>query len=56
MDMTTGPALFFAGHHLQFDAAGRRVGAKIVMVQWQSDKPVAVFPPDVAVTQALWIS
>ncbi|HTW68302.1 MAG TPA: ABC transporter substrate-binding protein [Acetobacteraceae bacterium] len=54
MDTTTGPALFFPGHHLQYDAQGRRVGAKMVMVQWQDARPVTVFPPDVAVAPAKW--
>jgi len=54
MDMTDGPALFFPGHHLQYDAAGRRIGAQMVMVQWQGGRPVTVYPPDVAVAQAKW--
>jgi branched-chain amino acid transport system substrate-binding protein len=54
MNMTTGPALFFPGHHLQYDAQGRRIGAKMVMVQWQGGKPVTVFPADVAVAKAKW--
>ncbi len=54
MNMTTGPALFFPGHHLQYDAAGRRIGAKMVMVQWQNARPVTVFPADVATAQAKW--
>jgi len=54
LDTTTGPALFFPGHHLQYDAQGRRVGAKMVMVQWQNGMPVTVFPPDVAVAPAKW--
>ena len=54
LDTTTGPALFFPGHHLQYDAQGRRVGAEMVMVQWQDGKPVTVFPPDVAVAPAKW--
>jgi branched-chain amino acid transport system substrate-binding protein len=54
MDMTDGPALFFPGHHLKYDAQGRRVGAKMVMVQWQGGKPLTVFPQDVAVAQAKW--
>ncbi|HUB48314.1 MAG TPA: ABC transporter substrate-binding protein [Acetobacteraceae bacterium] len=54
LDMTTGPALLFPGHHLQYDAQGRRVGAKMVMVQWQNGAPVTVFPPDVAVAGAKW--
>jgi len=54
LDMTTGPAKFFPGNHLQYDANGRRVGAKMVMVQWQDGKPQTVFPTDVAVTKAKW--
>ncbi len=54
MNMTTGPALLFPGHHLQYDAKGRRVGAKMVMVQWQSGRPVTVWPADIAIAQAKW--
>jgi branched-chain amino acid transport system substrate-binding protein len=54
LDMTTGPALLFPGGHLQYDARGRRVGAKMVMVQWQSGKPVTVYPPEVATAEAKW--
>jgi branched-chain amino acid transport system substrate-binding protein len=54
MDMTDGPALFFPGHHLKYDENGRRVGAQMVMVQWQDGHPVTVFPPDVATAQAKW--
>ena len=54
LDMTTGPALFFPGHHLQYDAQGRRVGAKMVMIQWQNGVPVTVYPADVAVAQPQW--
>ncbi len=54
MNMTTGPALLFPGHHLQYDTKGRRVGAKMVMVQWQSGRPVTVWPDDIAIAQAKW--
>jgi branched-chain amino acid transport system substrate-binding protein len=54
MDMTDGPALFFPGHHLQYDEKGRRMGAEMVMVQWQGGRPVTVYPADVAVAQAKW--
>ena len=54
LNTTTGPAMFFPGQHLQYDAQGRRVGAKMVMVQWQNGQPVTVFPPDVAVASAKW--
>jgi branched-chain amino acid transport system substrate-binding protein len=54
MDMTDGPALFFPGHHLQYDDKGRRIGAQMVMVQWQGGHPVTIYPSDVAVAQAKW--
>ena len=54
LDMTTGPALLFPGHHLQYDANGRRVGAQMVMVQWQAGKPVTVWPDDIAAAPAKW--
>jgi branched-chain amino acid transport system substrate-binding protein len=49
-----GAAKFFPGQHLQYDDKGRRVGAKMVMVQWQGGKPVTVYPSDVAVAKAKW--
>ena len=54
LNMTTGPALFFPGHHLQYDERGRRVGAKMVMIQWQNGVPVVVYPDDVSVAQPQW--
>src|SRR5580658_828254 len=54
LDMTTGPALLFPGAHLQYDERGRRIGAKMVMVQWQNAKPVTVYPPEVASAEAKW--
>jgi len=53
-DLHDGPALLYPGHHLQFDAKGRRVGAELVIIQWQDGKAVAVFPPAVATATALW--
>jgi branched-chain amino acid transport system substrate-binding protein len=54
MDLTTGPALLFPGHRLQFDAKGRRVGAEVVMVQWQGGRPVSVFPEASAAAKPVW--
>ena len=54
MDMTTGPARLFPGGRLKFDENGRRVGAELVVVQWQNGKPVTVFPKDVAAADAIW--
>jgi len=54
LDTTTGPALLFPGHHLKYDERGRRVGAKMVMIQWQNGVPTAVYPDEVAVSQPQW--
>ncbi len=52
--MTAGPALLSPGGHLQYDARGRRIGAKMVTVQWQNAEPVTVYPPEVASAEAKW--
>ncbi len=54
LDMHDGPALFFPDRHLQYDAKGRRVGAKLCIVQWQKGRPVAVHPPEIASAEAIW--
>src|SRR5919205_2127180 len=52
--MDGGPAKYYPGGLLKFDEKGRRVGAGVVIVQWQSGVPVTVFPPDLAVAQPFW--
>jgi branched-chain amino acid transport system substrate-binding protein len=54
MNTTTGPAKFFPGARLQFDAAGRRVDAPLVMVQWQKGVPVLVAPAEFAAAKPIW--
>jgi branched-chain amino acid transport system substrate-binding protein len=54
MDTTTGPARFFPGARLKFDANGRRVDAPLIIVQWQNGEPVTVAPPQFAVAKAIW--
>ncbi|HEY3909245.1 MAG TPA: ABC transporter substrate-binding protein [Stellaceae bacterium] len=54
MDTTTGPAKYFPGASLKFDADGRRVGAPLILVQWQKGEPVTVAPPQFAVAKAIW--
>jgi branched-chain amino acid transport system substrate-binding protein len=54
MNVTDGPAIYFPGRHLQFDSKGRRVGAELVIVQWQNGRPVTVFPENMAVSKAIW--
>ncbi|MDQ2765082.1 MAG: ABC transporter substrate-binding protein [Pseudomonadota bacterium] len=53
-DLRDGPALLFPGHHVQYDAAGRRVGAKLMIVQWQGGRVDTVYPPEMAVTAPIW--
>ena len=54
MDTTTGPANYFPGGRLQFDEKGRRVGADIVLLQWQNGVPVPVYPADIAASKLTW--
>ncbi|HJU18401.1 MAG TPA: ABC transporter substrate-binding protein [Stellaceae bacterium] len=54
MDTTTGPARYFPGKALKFDANGRRVDAPLVLVQWQGGEPVTVGPPHYATKKAIW--
>jgi branched-chain amino acid transport system substrate-binding protein len=54
MDITDGPAIYFPGQRLKFDDKGRRVGAQLVIVQWQNGKPITVFPEEMAVAKPVW--
>lgn len=53
MDSTTGAAEYFAGP-LKWDERGRRVGAGLVIAQWQNGQPVPVFPPAIATHRPVW--
>jgi branched-chain amino acid transport system substrate-binding protein len=53
-DLTDGVALLSPGGRLKFDERGRRVGAELVIIQWQSGKAVAVYPPSVATAEPIW--
>lgn len=54
MDLTDGPAAFFPGRRVKFDAKGRRLGASPMIVQWQGGEPVTVWPAEVAQARAIW--
>ena len=54
MNMTDGPAQYFPGGKMQFDDKGRRIGAQMVMIQWQDGKPVSVWPAATASASAIW--
>lgn len=53
-DLTDGVALLSPGGRLKFDDKGRRVGAELVIIQWQAGKAVAVYPPSVATAEPIW--
>lgn len=55
MDLTEGPgARTFPGGRVKFDQNGRRVGAPLVIVQWQNGEPVTVYPPEAAFSKPVW--
>jgi branched-chain amino acid transport system substrate-binding protein len=54
MDLTDGPARYYPGGRVKFDEKGRRVGASLLIVQWQNGEPVTVFPPEAAVAAPIW--
>lgn len=54
MDLSDGPARFFPGGRIRFDEHGRRIDARLLVVQWQDGEPKTVYPPDVAVAAPIW--
>ena len=54
MDDTGRLAQYFPGGRVKFDERGRRVGASLVIAQWQNGVPVTVFPEDRAVAKPIW--
>ena len=54
MDGSQPSSRFFPGGKVKFDANGRRVGAELVILQWQNGEPKPIYPQSLAVTQAAW--
>ena len=54
MDTTEGSARFFPGQRMKFDESGRRVGAELVILQWQNGEPRPVYPASLATTKVNW--
>src|SRR5467141_1543133 len=52
--MDAGPSKYYPLGEIKFDEKGRRVGAGMTIVQWQSGVPVTVFPPQLALSQPFW--
>ena len=45
---------FYPGGRVKFDDKGRRVGATLLIVQWQNGAPETVFPPANATAKPVW--
>lgn len=45
---------YYAGNTMQFDATGKRVGAQVMVLQWQDGQPKLVYPPEAATAKARW--
>jgi branched-chain amino acid transport system substrate-binding protein len=54
LDLTDGPARFYPGGRVKFDDKGRRIGAQLLIVQWQNGAPETVFPPANATAKPVW--
>jgi branched-chain amino acid transport system substrate-binding protein len=55
MDTTGGSARFFPGSdRMKFDPSGRRVGAELVILQWQNGEPRPVYPESLATAKVNW--
>jgi branched-chain amino acid transport system substrate-binding protein len=53
-DLRDGPALLFPGRHVKYDESGRRLDAKLMIVQWQGGRIVTTDPPEMAVAATIW--
>ena len=53
MDSAAGASEYFSGP-LKWDERGRRIGAGLVVAQWQAGQPVPVYPPAIATAKPIW--
>jgi len=52
--MDGGPSKYYPGGRIKFGPDGRREGATLTIIQWQSGVPVTIYPPELAVAKANW--
>jgi branched-chain amino acid transport system substrate-binding protein len=52
--MDGGPSTYYPGGQIKFDERGRRVGAGLTIIQWQSGVPVVVYPENLALAKPIW--
>lgn len=55
IDITDGAALYYPGRRIKFDANGLRESSGPMVVQWQNNRPVTVYPADSAVAEIFWL-
>lgn len=49
-----GPATYYMGDKLAFDANGRRIGGTVVLIQWQRGEPYTIWPAADAFKKPIW--
>jgi branched-chain amino acid transport system substrate-binding protein len=52
--MDAGPSKYYPGGEIKFAANGRRVGAGLAIIQWQSGVPLTIYPNDLAMAKPIW--
>ena len=52
--MDGGPSKYYPGGQLKFEENGRRIGAGLAIIQWQSGIPLTIYPDDLAMAKPLW--
>jgi branched-chain amino acid transport system substrate-binding protein len=53
-NIDAGPSKYYPGGIIRFDEKGRRIGARLTIVQWQSGVPVTVYPSELALAKPFW--
>jgi branched-chain amino acid transport system substrate-binding protein len=56
MNLTDGPAKLPFPGPVRFDDKGRRQDVPIIFAQWQKGEPVTVFPTELALAKAYWLT
>lgn len=54
LDLKEGPAAVAFPGGVKFDEAGRRIGAQVVIAQWQNGRPLSIYPLDRALAKPIW--
>jgi branched-chain amino acid transport system substrate-binding protein len=52
--MDGGPSKYYPDGEIKFAANGRRVGAGLAIIQWQSGVPLTIYPNDLAMAKPIW--